>query len=543
MNRVILIVLDGFGIAPPSQGNSIFLANPKNINSFRNSYPHTLLKASGEAVGLPAGEVGNTEVGHINLGAGRIVFEDLPRINMAIADGSFYKNPAFLKTINHLKKTKGSLHLLGLVGQGTVHSSIDHLYSLLNFAKENNLKNVFIHIITDGRDSPPKSSLEIIKRLEEKLKQYSVGKIATISGRYYAMDRDLRWQRTERAYLCLTTGKGLKASSAEEAIKQAYKQGKTDEFIDPTNIIQDNQPIGLISSGDAVVFFNYRIDRPRQLTKAFVLNDFEKEAKKPMAFDPYATKYYKTHLLKRETESELFKRGEKIENLLFVTMTEYEQNLPVKVAFPKIVVKMPLGRVLSENQVLQLRISESEKERFVTYYFNGQRENPFPNENRIIIPSPKVATYDLKPEMSANKLTDVLIKKIRTENFGFILVNFANPDMVGHTGNIEACIKAIKTVDKCLGKIVNTAFNHDYAILITGDHGNAEQKIDSKTGGISTEHTNNMVPLIVIKKELQGKTQQLQSGILADVAPTILSLMKIQKPIEMTGRDLLKEIR
>jgi len=435
------------------------------------------------------------------------------------------------------------LHLLGLVGEGTVHSSIDHLYSLLNFAKENHLSNVFLHIITDGRDSPPKSSLEVIKRLEEKLQEYSVGKIATISGRYYSMDRDLRWERTEKSYICLTMGKGLKASSAEEAIKQAYNQGKTDEFIDPTNIIENNLPIGLIRSKDAVVFFNYRIDRPRQLTKAFVLDDFEKEAKKPMSFDPYAVKYYKTHLPKTKVDSKPFERSKKIDNLLFVTMTEYEQNLPVEVAFPKVVVKMPLGRVLSEKEILQLRVSESEKERFVTYYFNGQRENPFPSEDHIIVPSPKVATYDLKPEMSANEITDVLIKKIKTKNYGFILVNFANPDMVGHTGDIKACVKAIKTVDKCLGKIVKTSFDYDYSVLITADHGNAEQKVDPKTGGISTEHTNNLVPFIAIKKEFQGKIQQLQSGILADVAPTILSLMNIQKPAEMTGRDLLEEIK
>jgi 2,3-bisphosphoglycerate-independent phosphoglycerate mutase len=543
MQSVLLIVLDGFGIAPPGPGNSIYLANPTNINTFLYTYPNTTLKASGEAVGLPASEVGNTEVGHLNLGAGRVVYQDLPRINMAIADGTFYSNKSFLKAADHIKKNNSRLHLIGLVGEGVVHSCLEHLYALIYFAKEQKINNVYIHAITDGRDSPPKASAETIKRLEEKLNQNPYVKIASVSGRYYAMDRDRRWERTEKAYRCLTLGEGQKANSALEAIQNAYDQDKTDEFIEPTNIITDGKPIALIEKGDAVIFYNYRIDRPRQLTKAFVLTDFEKEANKSIAYDPYATKYHKSHLEQSVPITPTFQRGKKIEDLIFVTMTEYEKDLPADVAFPPIIVQMPLGRVLAENSIAQLRMSESEKERFVTFYFNGHREDPFPLEERLIIPSPKVPTYDLKPEMSAYEITRNLIAKMRENRFPFILVNFANPDMVGHTGNIQATIMAIKTIDTCLERIVQEALNFDYSVLITADHGNAEQKISPQTGEISTEHTANRVPFIVINKKYQGRFTKLQSGILADVAPTVLSLLGVSKPSDMTGRDLLEEIR
>lgn len=542
MKSVILIVLDGFGIAPPGPGNAIYLANPVNYHSFIYSFPNTTLKASGEAVGLPAGEVGNTEVGHINLGAGKIVFQDLPRINMAIADGSFYKNEVLKGAVNHVKKTGGRLHLLGLVGEGSVHSHIDHLFALLFFAKENHLKDVFVHAITDGRDSPPKSAVNTIVQLEEKLKQIGIGKIVSVMGRYWAMDRDRRWERTEKAYFCLTKGVGSKAKTAVETVKTAYRQGKTDEFIEPTNIVEDGGLV-LIKEGDAVIFFNYRIDRPRQLTKAFVLDDFEEQANASFSFDPYAVKYYRTHYPQEVLISSPFKRGEKIKNLYFATLTEYEKNLPVKVIFPPQVVHMPLGRILSEQGLLQLRMAESEKERFVTFYFNGQRENPFPMEERLIVPSPKVPTYDLKPEMAAYELTNLLIKKIREEKYSFILVNFANPDMVGHTGNIQATILAIKAIDKCLGTIIQEALAFNYSVIITADHGNAEQKINPQTGEISTEHTANPVPFIFIDSRYQGRFQKLQSGILADVAPTILSLLNIPKPEGMTGRNLLEEVK
>ncbi len=542
MNNVLLIILDGFGKAPPGPGNAVYLANPQNINSYLYTYPNTTLKAAGEAVGLPSGEAGNTEVGHINLGAGRVVYQDLPRINMTIADGTFYKNKVFLESFSHLKKTSGNLHLLGLVGEGGVHSSVEHLYALLYLAKENKLKNAFIHVITDGRDSPPKAAAETIKRLEEKLSQLKFGKIGSVMGRYYAMDRDHRWERTEKAYLCLTKGQTAQASSPLEAINNAYKQGITDEFIEPTVIINDSKPVCLVNPGDSVIFFNYRIDRPRQLTKAFVLDNFEKEANKSWSFDPYSDKYYKSHLYVEQKPTPPFTRGDKIKDLFFVTMTEYEKKLPVNVAFPPITVEMPLGRVVSEAGVSQLRMSESEKERFVTFYFNGQREIPFTYEDRLIVPSPKVPTYDLKPEMSAYEQTDVLISKLREKKYPFILINFANPDMVGHTGNIQATILAIRAIDACLAKIVQEATNYDYTTLITADHGNAEQKIDPSTGEISTEHTSSQVPFIVIGKEYQGKYVKLQSGILADVAPTVLALMGIRKPEAMTGRNLIEEI-
>ncbi|QQG43881.1 MAG: 2,3-bisphosphoglycerate-independent phosphoglycerate mutase [Candidatus Roizmanbacteria bacterium] len=541
MKSVILIVLDGFGIGPASPGNAIFLATPTNLNTYLYRYPNTTLKASGEEVGLPHGEVGNTEVGHINLGAGRIIYQDLPRINMSIADGTFSKNKVFLKVIEHLAQTKGKLHLLGLIGNGSVHSSIDHLYALLNLAKESRLKDVYIHAITDGRDSPPKSAQEILIQFEEKVKQLGIGRVSSVMGRYFAMDRDRRWERTEKAYLCLAKGVGQKASSVREALEFSYRQEKTDEFIEPTLILDASQNPVLIDQGDAVIFFNFRIDRPRQLTKAFVLDDFENKANVSTSFDPYEVKYSKSHLAKPdENVASPFNRGNKIANLLFVTMTEYEKNLPVEIAFPQIIVSMPLGRVISNYNLAQLRMSESEKERFVTYYFNGQRDLSFPLEDHQIIPSPKVATYDLRPEMSAIELTEALMTNIKKNQYKFILVNFANPDMVGHTGSIEATVKAIKTVDECVGKIVNLALELNMTVFITGDHGNAEQKINPKTGDISTEHTDNPVPFFAISNDLEKKYRRLQSGILADVAPTILTEMDIPKPEEMTGRNLLE---
>lgn len=536
-----MIVLDGYGIAPPGPGNSIYLANPQNINSYLYAYPNTTLKASGEAVGLPASEPGNTEVGHINMGAGRVVYQDLPRINMGIADGSFYKNRVFFDCLEHLRKTNGKLHLLGLVGEGTVHSSIDHLLALLFLAKENNLKKVYLHLFTDGRDSPPRSALEMINRLNENIKNLEVGEIASIMGRYYAMDRDRRWERTKKAYDCLTLGSVKTSETAVAAIESSYKAGISDEFIEPITIVKNSQPVALVEDGDSVVFFNYRIDRPRQLTKAFVMPNFETEANKTLSFDPYAVKYYKSHLTE-EIVNPVFKRTKVINNLCFITLTEYEKDLPAKIAFPQIVVKMPIGRVLSENNIPQLRMSESEKERFVTFYFNGQREMPFEYEDRLIIPSPKVPTYDLKPEMSAYEITDILAKKMFEQKYFFTLVNYANTDMVGHTGNIEASIKAVKVVDSCMQKIVTVGLQLDCSILLTADHGNAEQKIDPKTGEISTEHTSNPVPFIFIDKRFQGRFIKLQSGILADIAPTVLVLMGVNKPAEMTGRNLLEEL-
>lgn len=539
MKPVVLIVLDGWGIAPPGPGNAISLANLPNFNRLWFSFPHTTLSASGEAVGLPRGEAGNSETGHLNLGAGRIVYQDLPRINMSIADGSFFKNSAFLKAIEHARIKKRNLHLLGLVGAGGVHSNIEHLLALLHLCNEQNFKNVFLHLFTDGRDSPPTSALTYILRVEAELTSLGFGKIATISGRYYGMDRDHRWERTEKVYLALTKGIGEKANSAEEVIRSSYKKGVTDEFILPTMIFKNGRPLTMIKSGDSVIFFNFRVDRPRQLTRAFVLQDFEKEAGR-ITFDPLAEKYYKKTVVELPQATPPFKRGPGLVNIFFVTMTEYEKKLPVSaVAFSPIRVKLTLGEVIASKGLRQLRLAETEKERFVTYYFNGQQEGPFESEDRSIVSSQKVPTYDLKPEMSAPQLTEMLIKKLNQRLYSFILFNFANPDMVGHTGVIPAAVKACETVDFCLGKIIGYILAQKGSCIITADHGNIEEMINLKTGGVDTEHSNNQVPFLVIAKKFEGKPKELAKGILADVAPTVLDLMGITKPSIMIGRSLL----
>ncbi len=543
MNKVILVIFDGYGIAAPGPGNPVSLANIKTLQSILYAYPNTTLKASGEAVGLPASDVGNTEVGHINLGAGKIVYQDLPRINMAIADGSFHENPAFVQAAEHIEKTGGKLHLIGLIGEGYVHSSIEHLHALLHFAKERQITKTYIHAITDGRDSPPKAALETIKSLQQKLDTLGVGRIATVMGRYWAMDRDHRWERIEPAYRCLTAGSGAQALTAMDAIQQSYNQDKTDEFVAPTNMMVDGAPVALIEKGDAVIYFNFRIDRPRELTKAFVFDNFEADANNKQSFDPYSIKYTKSHVMQEKPDqSAPFARGPKIQDLLFVTMTEYERGLPVTVAYPPSIVQIPLGRILSEAGMNQLRMAESEKERFVGYYFNGLREEPFPQEDHYITPSPKVATYDLKPEMSAHEQTQNLISKMREDKYQFILINYANADMVGHTGNIEASIKALVALDECMVRLIDAAAQTGYTILLTADHGNVEQKINPQTGQISTEHTSNPVPFVAISPAFAGRMVHLESGILADVAPTVLALLGILPPSDMTGRNLLSSV-
>jgi len=540
-NLVVLLILDGWGIAPDGKGNSISLAKPRNFKSLIASFPHTQLEASGEAVGLPKGEAGNTETGHLNLGAGRIVYQDLMRINMSIAEGSFFKNPVFIKAIEHCRQNNSKLHLLGLVGGGSIHASMGHLFALLHFAREQNFDNVYLHIFTDGRDSLPSSALLYLDQLKEAMQKEKVGTIASIMGRYWAMDRDFRWDRTAKAYFALTDGIGDKVSSAYEAVQNSYKAGITDEFINPAVVVDDSgKPVGLIEENDAVIFFNFRIDRPRQLTKAFVLDDFESKAGAEWGFDPFTLSYYQ----KRNEEipsRPVFKRGEKLKNLFFVTMTEYQKGLNVYVAFPKEIVAMPLARVLAEKGIMQLHAAESEKERFVTYYFNGQHEFPFPGEDRLIIPSPKVPTYDLLPEMSALRLTEAVLNQLSftPESYGFVVVNLANPDMVGHTGNIDAASKACLIVDECIGQIVKKILAIDGVAIITSDHGNAEEMIDPITGQSNTEHSTNPVPFIVVGNQLETFPQTLSSGILADVAPTILSLLGIEKPLDMTGKDLL----
>ena len=540
MNRpVVLVILDGWGIGFPGPGNAISLANTPAINKLKAGFPSTQLAAAGESVGLPHGEDGNTETGHLNLGAGQIVYQDLPRINMAIADGNFFNNSAFLNAVEHINRTKSSLHLLGLIGSGGVHSNIEHLYALMRFAKQNGVAQVYLHLITDGRDSAPTSALTYIAQIKQHMNSLGIGLIASVMGRYWAMDRDHRWERTAKAYKALTIGEASKALSPEDAIKKSYEGGKTDEFIDPAVIVDSSGiPLKLIQDNDAVIFFNFRIDRPRQLTKAFVLTNFEKEAVKE-GFDPYAVKYYKKHLTDTKSETSPFERGQPLKNLYFVTMTRYEENLPVDVAFPPQFIPMPLGRVLSEKGLRQLRLAETEKERFVTYYFNGQRETPFDGEDRQMIPSPRVATYDLKPEMSTPELAESLRDKIRSGIYDFILVNVACPDMVAHTGNLEASIKACEAADKCVDIAFQETLGADGILLVTADHGNAEELINSITNQPDTEHSASDVPLYIAARQYQGKPARLQSGILADVAPTILKIMGIDKPQSMNGRSLL----
>lgn len=541
---VILAVMDGWGLAAPSPGNAISLANTLNINRYTFGYPHTQLEASGDSVGLPHGESGNTETGHLNLGAGRIVYQDLAKINMSIAEGTFFTNEAFLNAINHAKKNNSNLHLMGLVGAGGVHSNLEHLIALIKICSKNDFKNVYLHLFTDGRDSPPTAAKIYIQKIREVITRENVGTIASIMGRYWAMDRDFRWDRTAKAYLALTNDEGNFVKTPEEAIDASYSNGKTDEFIEPSIICDEKGvPLTKITNNDAVIFFNFRIDRPRQLSRCFVIEDFTK-AGKDWSFDPFLVKYKKSHLVNFPEKSEApFIRAPRLTNLYFVTMTQYEKILMDEgavVAFKPETVDMPLGRAISEYGYKQLRASESEKERFVTFYFNGQQEASFDLEERLIIPSPKVATYDLKPEMSAVSLTDELIKKLKSSaDYKFILVNFANPDMVGHTGNIGAAVKACQVVDECIARLANFTLAYDGAMIVTADHGNCEEMIGAQSGQIETEHSSNPVPLIIISKELLGKGEMLSSGILADVAPTVLSLLKIPIPSQMTGRNLL----
>ena len=504
---IVLIVLDGWGLAPPGPGNAVAQAKTPNMDKFWVGYPHTKLKACGKASGLPEGEMGSSEFGHLIIGAGRIIYQDFSRISLSISDGSFFKNKALVSACHQAKSQGTSLHLLGLLSFGSIHADRNHLYALLRLAKQQNLRpdQVKLHIFTDGRDSPPKSALSLLVDLRTAMKEVGVGEIVTILGRYF-MDRDRRWERTQKAYEALVQGIGENASSPEEVIEKYYRNKITDEFVPPT-IFTESQ----VKEGDALIFFNFRADRVRQLTRAFIEPDF------------YG-----------------FKRKKVLKNLFFVSMTEFEKGLPVSaIAFPSRKINNALPRVISERGLRQLHMAETEKYAFVTYYFNGLYEKPVIGEDRILIPSPKVATYDLKPEMSAYEITRVLLGKIKLKAYDFILVNFANPDMVGHTGVLKAGIKACEVVDECLGKVVRLVLAYNGVCIIVADHGNVEEMVDPKTGEVSTKHSLNPVPLIVIGKKWQGKPRTLLTGTLADVAPTILKIMNIPKPIEMTGRSLI----
>ena len=520
---VVLIVLDGWGVAQPYSGNAISQANIVNINSYISQYPAMTLMASGEAVGLPWGESGNSEVGHMNLGLGRILYQNLPRINKAISDNSFYQNTGLLEAISHVKKNKSKLHLLGLVSNGGVHSSIDHLDALLSFAKQQGVERLYIHAILDGRDTPYNSGIDFIKQIERGLANNGVGEISTLIGRFYAMDRDNHWNRISKAYDAMVLGKGNQNQSATAAIKESYEKKIFDEEFAPTIICEnDGNPKGLVEDNDAIIFFNFRADRARQITKAFVLPGLVK-----------------------------FKWEKFLKNLLFVCFTEYEKDLPCQIVFLPEAIKPTLGEVISQSGFSQLRIAETEKYAHVTYFFNGGLEAKSPKEDHILVSSRGATSYDLKPEMSAAEVTDKLIKEIDNNKYDFILVNFANADMVGHTGNLKATIRAIEFIDKCVGRIVKLVLAKNGLVFITADHGNSENMFNMQTGMIDKEHTSNPVPFIVISKQYEGKTLSKQEaiggdlslvqpqGVLSDVASTVLKVMAIDKPKEMTGRSLI----
>jgi len=553
---IVLLVLDGYGIAPPSQGNAIHLAKTPNMDKYIKTYPNSELIASGESVGLPANEAGNSEVGHLLMGVGRVIYQSLPRINMAIEDGSFYDNKAFLAALDHVRNHNSKLHIMGLASTGAVHSSIDHLWALLEFCRRNKLQKVYLHLFTDGRDAPPSDGAKVIEEIQERLDELGLGHIATISGRYFAMDRDGRWDRIKKAYDAIVLGKGVQASSAVDAVKQAYQNGQTDEFIEPTVIVQDSMTTrlgphaakiaGTVDDNDSVVFFNFRIDRPRQLSMAFCLQNFENLKVVDFGYVPDETRLDKKK--KKEKAGPTFKREKWPKNIFFTTMTEYQKNLPVSaVCYPPFMLDNSLPEVLSKSGLKHVHLAESEKERMVTFYFNGMKDVKYEGEEDVIIPSPSVGTYDKKPEMSVYKITKKFRKLLSKDRYHFFIINFANPDMVAHSGNMQATIKAVEHVDKAVSELVDAVLSKDGTVIITADHGNAEDLltfpstsyfITSSEGQINTEHSNNPVPVIVIDRKFQGNPMKLPKGTLADLAPTILTMMGVPVPKEMTGKNL-----
>lgn len=521
---VALIILDGWGVAPEGEGNAVRRAETPNLKQYIKDYPVMTLVASGPEVGLSFGEMGNSEVGHLNIGAGRVYYQTLPRIDRDIAAGDFEKNSVLNEAIDHAKKNKTALHLFGLASAGKVHASLEHLFALLALCKKKGFtKNVFVHAFLDGRDTIYNAGRIFIAELLKKMKELKVGQIATLTGRYYAMDRDNHWDRTEKAFRAMVEGKAERtATDPLKAIDESYEKKNFDEEFLPTVITEKNgQPVATIKDNDAVIFFNFRPDRARQITKAFVLPDFEK-----------------------------FSRPD-FKNLFFAAFTEYDKDLPAAVAYPPVVVKNSLGEVVSQAGLKQVRVSETEKYAHVTFFMNGTREEPFPGEERTIIPSPKVSSYDQKPEMSAEKVAAEAVKAAAGGKFDLIVVNFANGDMVGHTGNLEATIRACETADACVGQIVDQVLAKNGAVVITADHGNAEEIVNLQTGEIDKEHSTNPVPLYVISRDFLGQAGPAGDppegdlslsqpvGILADVAPTVLALLGLEQPPEMTGRSLI----
>ena len=513
----VLIIMDGWGINPRKEGNAIALARTPNLDKIGREWPHTAVKTSGAAVGLPDGQMGNSEVGHQNIGAGKRVLQDYTRVSESIRDGSFFQNPAFLNAIEHVKKNQSQLHICGLLGNGGVHAHETHLEALLTLARMHDVERVYIHSFTDGRDASPTGGVEFMRRLQARAAEIGgehAAKVATVSGRYYAMDRDNRWDRTGLTYFAMTRGEGLHANSALAAIQQSYDKGVTDEFILPTVIMENDQPVAVVKEGDAVIHYNFRPDRARQLTKAFVMKELPPQAEGK------------------------FNRGPRLNDLAFVMMTEYEAGLDAEVAYRADEVEMPLARVISEQGLRQFHTAETEKYAHVTYFINGRRETPFAGEDRYLVPSPKVPTYDLQPEMSATGITDTAVERIRGGNYDFVVMNYANADMVGHTGVIEAAIKAVEAVDTGVGRVVEATLAVGGGLLITADHGNAEQLIEYDTGKPFTAHTTNPVPLYLLVPRL-AQAKLRSDGILADVAPTILQVMGIPQPKDMSGKSLL----
>lgn len=530
---IILIILDGFGITTPSQSNAISCAKIPFFNKLTQTFPTMLLEASGLNVGLPWGEVGNSEVGHTNIGSGILLYQSLPRIDMSIEKGEFFNLPELLETAEKVKKNKSNLHLLGILGEGGVHGHSRHLKALLDFCKRQNIKNVFLHLFLDGRDAQKDSGKVFLKDILDYCKKLGVGEVSSICGRYWAMDRNNNWDRIEKAYRAITEGKAEKtAQDPIVVIEESYKQNIFDEEFPPTVIVDNaNNPKATIKKEDSVIFFNFRADRARQLTESFVLSDFKE-----------------------------FQR-EFLNGLNFITFTEYKKGLPVKVLFPPQIIQNPIAKIMSDAGLKQLHIAETEKYAHVTFFLNGLIEEKFPGEERILIPSPIVASYDKKPEMSANEVTKKVIEAINSNKFDFIVINYANPDMVGHTGNFEATVKAVETVDKCLEKITLAARKQGGIIFIVGDHGNAEELVNLQTGKVDKEHSIYPVPFIVVSSQHEGKIIQeippspspfnnggqggvdlsliQPRGLLSDVTPTILGILGLPCAPEMTGNNLL----
>ncbi len=519
---VVLLILDGFGIASENKGNAISLAKKPNFDFFQRNFPFTTLQASGVGIGLPWGEAGNSEVGHLTIGAGRILYHHLPRIIFSIQDGSFFKNEALLKAINHVKQNNSSLHVMGLTSSGSVHSYIDHLYAILELIKRETLASAFLHVVTDGKDAPPNEAGKFIPELEQRIqKEYPMVSIASLIGRFYAMDRDERWDMVQGAYDLLVEGKGRQFSDLADYLSESYKSGITDQFIEPAcRIDHTGAPIGRIKDGDALIIFDFREDSVREISEAFVKPGFD-----------------------------LFPKRN-LQDFLLVTMTEYEKNLPAIPAFPPLEVRWPVARVISEAGKTQLHIAETEKYAHVTYFFNGGQEKPFAGEDRILVQSVAVPHFDDDPGMRADEIKNRMLENI--DKYDFFVVNFANADMVGHTGNLEATVLAVEHLDKVVGEIVGAVLELGGVCIITADHGNAEQKIDFVSGRSSTEHTINPVPFYLVGSAFKLKTEegigilrkggQKISGILEDVAPTVLEIMNLPKPDEMTGKSLLPEL-